>query len=91
MKTCGANRLPMPSKDLSPTEWFRATWQHIKGYEPCGKPATHLAYGGTKPLCAAHAENLRKALASEDTLGNILAGRARTEHEIDRMITRIDA
>jgi hypothetical protein len=58
----------------------------MKNYRPCGKPATHTSYGGTKPLCADHAEELRKSLRSPDTLGNVLAGRPRTEEEIASMV-----
>lgn len=87
--TCRANRHEMPNKNLSPGEWLRATWQHMKSYEPCGKPATHVSYDGRKPLCDQHAEELRIALRSEDTLGNVLSGRAWTEEEIQRMVRRL--
>jgi hypothetical protein len=76
----------MPSANLSTADWVRATWAHMKNYEPCGKPATHLAYEGSKPLCPEHAEAMRQALRSPDSLGNVIAGRVRTEEEITLMV-----
>lgn len=87
--TCRANRHPMPSKELSPAAWLLETGRHMANYEPCGKPATHLAYARTKPLCEEHAREMREALASPDALGNVIAGRARTPEEISRMVVPI--
>lgn len=87
--TCRANRHPRPTPSLSQSpiaDWLRETWGHMKNYEPCGEPATHAGYGGTKPLCDKHAQELRDALRSPDTVGNVLAGRARTEEEIAIMV-----
>lgn len=85
--TCTANRQPPPSGDLPVTAWLRATFSQMLHYEPCGAPATHWAYGGTKPLCDRHAEDLRAALRNPTTLGNVLSGgRARTEEEIALMV-----
>lgn len=85
--TCRANRHPVPSGDLPPVEWLKATFQQMRDYEPCGRPATHLARGDRKPLCDAHAAQLREALRDPQTFGNILAGgRARTEQEIAAMV-----
>jgi hypothetical protein len=86
MKTCRANKLPMPSPSLSAGDWVRATWNHMRDYEPCGEPATHASYGGTKPLCGYHAEQLRESLRSPDSIGNVIAGRPRTEEEIAIMV-----
>jgi len=86
---CRANRHPMPSKDLAPADWLVETARHMARYEPCGKPATHLSYNGSKPLCEEHARELREALASPDSLGNLFAGRPRTEEEIARMVVPI--
>lgn len=82
---CRANRKPMPSAALSPGEWLLKTAQHMFGYEPCGELATHVAYSG-KPLCPKHAEALRAALRSPDSVGNIVTGRVRTEEEIAAMV-----
>lgn len=88
--TCRANRHAPPSAALPVGQWFLQTFRQMLSYEPCGKPATHLAYWETKPLCAEHAEQLRVALRSDNSLGNVLAGgRARTEEEIERMVRPI--
>jgi hypothetical protein len=79
----------MPSRELPVAEWLVATARHMSGYTPCGKPATHVGYDGSKPLCDQHAEEMREALRSESTLGNILAGRPRTEREIAAMVRPI--
>lgn len=52
----------------------------------CGAPATHVAYDGSKPLCGAHAEELKAALADPDTLGNVLAGCPRSPEEIQLLV-----
>jgi hypothetical protein len=88
---CRANRHPMPSKDLAPAAWVVETLRHMAHYEPCGKPATHLSYNRSKPLCEEHARELRAALASPDALGNVLAGRPRTQEEIARMVVPIES
>jgi hypothetical protein len=91
MTTCRANKLARPSPSLSPRDWLRATWNHMRNYEPCGKPATHSSYGDSKPLCEHHAEEMRKALRSTDSVGNLIAGRARTEEEIAIMVRPLAA
>ena len=84
--TCRANRRPMPSAELPGPAWIVATMRHVAGYEACAKPATHVGYLGTKPLCEEHAEDLRRALRSADSIGNLVAGRIRTEEEIAIMV-----
>ena len=86
---CRANLHPMPSASLPPGEWLLETARHMMRYEPCNEPATHTAYGGDKPLCPKHAEEMRAALRSPDSLGNVMAGRARTEEEIAGMVREI--
>lgn len=89
MRTCRANRHGKPDPKLPVGEWLRAAAKQILGYEPCGKPATHVAYGGSKPLCDDHAEELRRAMKLPDTVANIARGRAATDEEIARMVQPI--
>jgi hypothetical protein len=84
--TCRANRHPQPSTKQSVGAWLFDTLQHLISYEPCGEPATHTSYDGFKPLCDAHAAELRAALRSPNTLGNVIFGRPRTEEEIALMV-----
>ena len=52
----------------------------------CLQPAAfHDATTG-RPLCPVCADRLAKALRSPNSLGNVIAGRARTEAEIARII-----
>ena len=50
----------------------------------CGKPATYTTILG--PCCSACAELLRASMRSPNTLANVIAGRARTEEEIERLV-----
>lgn len=87
--TCRANRHPQPSADQPVGAWFFHTLRHMLDYEPCGKPATHTGYDGNKPLCDEHAEEVRAGLRSPNSIGNVLAGRPRTEEEIACMVRPI--
>jgi hypothetical protein len=85
--TCRANRKALLSASLSTGDWLQKVADYILGYEPCGDLATHMFSG--KPLCPKHAELFREALRSPDSLGNVVAGRARTEDEIAAMVEPI--
>jgi|WetSurMetagenome_2_1015567.scaffolds.fasta_scaffold98925_3 hypothetical protein len=55
----------------------------------CQEPATHTSVMGRR--CARHAEELRNALRNPDILGNVLAGRARTEEEISALVRELSS
>lgn len=50
----------------------------------CGAEATHYSHVGRR--CARHAEELKAALRSPNTLGSILHGGAFSEEEIARIV-----
>lgn len=53
----------------------------------CQEEATHETPSGRR--CARHAEELRRALRSPNTLLNVLAGKRLSEAQIDRMIVEL--
>ena len=54
----------------------------------CQEPATHDSVFGR--CCEVHAEELREALRSPNTVGNLLTGgRPRTEDEIARLVVEL--
>lgn len=53
----------------------------------CQAVATHETPSGRR--CARHAEELRQALRSPNTLLNVLAGERLSEEQIDRMIVEL--
>ena len=53
----------------------------------CQEPSTHSTYLGRR--CTHHAEEMRQALLSPDTLVSVLKGRAHTEEEVASMIVGI--
>jgi len=57
------------------------------GGERCQAAATHETLMG--PRCAKHAEEFKQALRDPRTLGNVMAGRARTEDEIALLVREL--
>jgi len=53
----------------------------------CQDAATHESVWGRR--CTKHADELKKRLRDPSTLGNIIAGRARTEEEIGKMVREL--
>lgn len=55
----------------------------------CQEPATHMSIMGRR--CRKHAEEMRSALADPATVGNVIAGRARTAEEIAAMVVELQS
>lgn len=53
----------------------------------CQEQATHSTYLGRR--CTHHAEVIRQALLSPDTLVSVLKGRAHTEEQVESMIVEL--
>jgi hypothetical protein len=95
LRTCLERPTPPPSPDQDVGSWMVAVVGYVFSTEaPCGKPATHLAFGH-KPLCEAHAHALRERLRTQETLANVLregfTGRRLTEADIARLVCPIEA
>jgi hypothetical protein len=82
--SCQAKTAPLPDPKLPVRQWLAAAGARVMS-SPCGRAATHVAYDG-RPLCDAHAEELRASLRSPDTVGNLIAGRGRTKEEIAALV-----
>jgi hypothetical protein len=97
-RTCQERPTPPPSGDLEVGAWVLATVAYVfSGEPPCGKPATHIAFG-SKPLCEAHAEALRVRLREGYTVASLLKAvaeghteRRMTEADIARLVRPIEA
>lgn len=85
---CRSNKLSPPDPAPAARSWLASAIYRVLHYEPCGAPATHLAYQNM-PMCSDHAEKFRISLRSADCAMNLAIGRGRTEAEIDDLVRPI--